>query len=136
MTIRFRALLSSALFLCLPAAAQTQKHVAAPAAPKQDRQVVLQGDDLEYDSEGKTVTIAGHVEIVDEGRVLLADRVAYNQNSDTVTADGHVSVTTPRQCQLRQSFGADRSYARWCAKRFWRAHRQERKAGCAQRPTT
>src|SRR6202011_2934065 len=36
-----------------------------------------------------------HVEISQNGQVLLADTVSYNQRSDTVTASGNVSFTQP-----------------------------------------
>src|SRR5205085_9331452 len=49
-----------------------------------------------YDSEAKTVSAVGHVEISDEGRTLIADRVEYDQVSDKVTARGHVSITDIR----------------------------------------
>ncbi len=38
----------------------------------------------------------GHVEIVDQGRILEADKVTYDQKTDQVTADGHVSLTDIR----------------------------------------
>ena len=66
-----------------------------------------------YDSDAKTVSAVGHVEIVDEGRILDADRVDYDQNTDKVTARGHVSITdAARQCRLLRSCGAHRPYAR------------------------
>jgi len=52
--------------------------------------MLLQADEVDYDSEGKTVAAVGHVEIVDDDRTLYAERVDYDQASDTVTARGHV----------------------------------------------
>ena len=46
-----------------------------------------------YDSEAKSVSAVGHVEIVDDGRTLQAERVDYDQAKDQVTARGHVSIT-------------------------------------------
>ena len=39
---------------------------------------------------------AGHVEITDQGRILIADNVTYDQKTDRVTANGHVSITDER----------------------------------------
>jgi len=66
---------------------------ARKSAPRQDRQILLQADEVDYDGDHQTVAAVGHVEIVDEGRILDADRVTYDQTSDTVTANGHVSLT-------------------------------------------
>ena len=57
------------------------------------RPCLLEADEIVYDSEAKTVSAVGHVEIADDGRILLADRVDYDQASDKVTASGHVSIT-------------------------------------------
>jgi LPS-assembly protein len=78
------------------AAAQTAAapaKAAAKPAPVAAGQVLLQADQVVYDGDAQTVTAVGHVEIVDQGRILDADRVTYNQKTDTVTADGHVTVT-------------------------------------------
>jgi LPS-assembly protein len=58
-----------------------------------DAPMLLQADEVVYDSEAKTVSAVGHVEISDEDRTLLADRVDYDQASDKVTASGHVTIT-------------------------------------------
>lgn len=69
--------------------------VQAAAQPRAAEQtpLLLEADEIVYDSESKTVSAVGHVEITDQGRTLLADRVDYDQDKDTVTARGHVSVT-------------------------------------------
>ena len=41
--------------------------------------MLLQADEVVYDSEAKTVSAVGHVEIADDGRTLLAERVDYDQ---------------------------------------------------------
>lgn len=66
---------------------------AAKPAAEQDRQILLQADEVDYDGDNQTVTAMGHVEIVDNGQILDADRVTYDQKTDKVTADGHVSLT-------------------------------------------
>jgi len=73
-----------ALLAFAPAAA------AWKADPSKD--MLLQADSAEYDSNAHVVSAAGHVEIDYDGRILLADKVTYNQDQDIVTADGHVSL--------------------------------------------
>ncbi len=70
------------------APAKSSKPVAAA-----DGQILLQADQVIYDGDGQTVSAQGHVEIVDQGRIVDADKVTYNQKTDQVTADGHVTVT-------------------------------------------
>jgi LPS-assembly protein len=57
--------------------------------------MLLQADELDYDSAAHTVTAHGHVEIDYDGRILLADTVTYNRDTDVVTAEGHVSLLEP-----------------------------------------
>ena len=64
---------------------------------KQDKNapIVFRADEVDYD-EALALTIArGHVEISQNGQVLLADTVSYNQRTDTVTASGNVSLSQP-----------------------------------------
>jgi LPS-assembly protein len=93
--IRLAALAACALF---PLTAQAAPQLRAPSfqAPSKDAPVLLQADEVVYDSEANTVSAVGHVEIADEGRTLLADRVEYDQASDKVTAYGHVTITDTR----------------------------------------
>jgi len=93
--IRLAALAACALF---PLTAQAAPKLRAPSfqAPSKDAPILLQADEIIYDSEANTVSAVGHVEIADEGRTLLADRVEYDQASDKVTAYGHVSMTDTR----------------------------------------
>jgi LPS-assembly protein len=55
-------------------------------------QILLQADEITYDSQGGKVTAHGHVEITDEGRTLLADDVIYDEKAGKVFASGHVSL--------------------------------------------
>jgi LPS-assembly protein len=88
--VRFIALGACAL---LPLVAQAaQLRVTGPKPPSKDTPMLLEADEIVYDSEAKTVSAVGHVEIFDDGRTLLAERVDYDQASDTVTARGHVSI--------------------------------------------
>ena len=93
--IRIAVVTAWALF---PLAARAAPPLRAPAsqAPSKDSPILLQADEVVYDSEANTVSAVGHVEIADEGRTLLADRVEYNQATDTVTASGHVTIPDTR----------------------------------------
>ena len=75
------------------AAAQAAAAPPKPATPTGNAQILLQADEVVYDGDTQTVSAVGHVEIVDQGRILNADKVTYNQKTDKVTADGNVSVT-------------------------------------------
>jgi len=66
---------------------------AAPPRPQApSRQILLEADQITYDTEKGLVTAQGHVEISDEQRTLVADQVTYDENADRVTASGHVSL--------------------------------------------
>jgi LPS-assembly protein len=92
--VRFAALGACAM---LPLFAQAaQMHAVAAKPPAKDAPLLLQADEVDYDSDGKTVSAVGHVEIVQEGRTLQAERVDYDQNTDTVTARGHVVMIDSR----------------------------------------
>lgn len=82
-----RLLIASATLFAMPAEA------AAPAKSKAQSQILLQADEVVYDSNSSVVSAQGHVEIDDEGRILIADKVTYDQDNDRVTASGHVSLT-------------------------------------------
>ena len=60
------------------------------AQPIED--VLLEADDLTYDTDAGVVAARGNVEIVAGGRILKADTVRYDQSADVVTASGNVSV--------------------------------------------
>jgi LPS-assembly protein len=94
--MRSSALRIAALGACamIPLLAQAaQIHAPAFRAPAKDTPMLLQADEVVYDSEGKTVAAVGHVEINDDGRTLRAERVDYDQTTDKVIASGHVSIT-------------------------------------------
>jgi LPS-assembly protein len=77
----------------LPAAAQ----ISLGAGSKQDQNapIVFRADEVEYDDALALIVARGHVEISQNGQVLLADTVTYNQRTDTVTASGNVSLSQP-----------------------------------------
>ncbi|MGH6738408.1 MAG: LPS-assembly protein LptD, partial [Bradyrhizobium sp.] len=57
--------------------------------------MLVTADELQYSQDLGLVIAKGHVELSQNGQVLLADTVTYNQRTDTVTASGHVSMTQP-----------------------------------------
>jgi len=82
------------------AAEPPQPAAVAPATPATHQlqpkgPILLEADEVVYDTQKNIVTARGHVQIADETRVLLADSVSYDQNTDIVSADGHVSLLTP-----------------------------------------
>ena len=89
--VRLAALCACALIPFVAQAAQLR--ATGVQAPQKDAAILLEADEIVYDSEAKTVSAVGHVEITDDGRTLLAERVDYDQASDKVTARGHVSIT-------------------------------------------
>jgi len=89
------ALVLSAGGLCTPSLAQADAAPKKPGSYPQSGEVLMQADNLVYDSDNSVVTATGHVEIAYDSRVMTADKVTYNQKSDEVTADGHVSLLEP-----------------------------------------
>lgn len=64
----------------------------AEAASARSGQILLQADEIVYDSQGGTISARGHVEVSDEDRTLHADEVVFDQNTDKVVASGNVSL--------------------------------------------
>jgi LPS-assembly protein len=93
--VRLVALGSCALIPLIAQAAQIHA-TSVFRPPRKDVPILLQADEMDYDSDGKTVSAVGHVEIVDDGRTLHAERVDYDRNTDTVTARGHVNIIDSR----------------------------------------
>jgi LPS-assembly protein len=77
----------------LPAAAE----VTFGGAGHDDKNapILFRADEIQYDEQLALTIARGHVEISQNGQVLLADTVSYNQRTDTVTASGNVSLTQP-----------------------------------------
>ena len=67
----------------------------AAAAPLGDRPVLLSADQMVYDDDLGIVTATGHVEMSQDGRILLADVVNYSDRTNVATASGNVSVLEP-----------------------------------------
>ena len=97
-SVLLAALATAAFVIPHSSEAQAPAKPASPSAARSNAavgqgQVLLQADEIVYDESAQTVSAVGHVEIVDQGRILVADNVTYDQNTDKVTANGHVSVT-------------------------------------------
>src|SRR5215831_6988033 len=60
-----------------------------------DAPILFRADEIQYDEQLALTIARGHVEISQNGQVLLADVVTYNQRTDTVTASGNVSLSQP-----------------------------------------
>ena len=58
-----------------------------------DEPILLEADDVSYDTNAEVVTARGNVQAVQGGAVLLADEVIYYRNEDRVVASGNVSLT-------------------------------------------
>jgi LPS-assembly protein len=83
---------SKALIVCAALLAGTA-HAAnpkKPPAPPSD--VLLQADEVDYDTNTNIVVAKGHVEVDRDGRMLMSDTLTYDQKNDVMTADGHVSM--------------------------------------------
>jgi LPS-assembly protein len=80
------ALIAVASAACIAPGSARAGEVAPP------QQILLKADEIIYDSNARTVTARGNVEISDEDRTLLADQVTYDEVRDVVTASGNVSL--------------------------------------------
>ena len=78
-------------------AAPTTAQIGSAKTPVRDQNapIVFRADEVEYDEQLALTIARGHVEISQNGQVLLADTVTYNQRTDTVTASGNVSLSQP-----------------------------------------
>ncbi len=63
--------------------------------PLNNGALLIQADNVIYDSEKETVRATGNVEITYEDRTLTADEVIYYQKTDRVVAQGNVNMLEP-----------------------------------------
>ena len=77
----------------LPAAAQLR--LSHGTRQNRNAPIVVRADQIEYNQDLALTIARGHVEISQNGEVLLADTVTYNQRTDTITASGNVSLSQP-----------------------------------------
>jgi LPS-assembly protein len=88
--MRARRLLGAG-FAVAVAALVTAADAAAPELPV-DTPVLLQANEVTYDTRTGIITATGNVEINNENRTLRADSVTYNQNSGVMGARGNVAI--------------------------------------------
>src|SRR6202021_1732906 len=81
------------LALATPATAQFS--ITGQNHQDKNAPILFQADEVNYDDKLALTVAKGHVEISQNGQVLLAETVSYNQHTDTVTASGHVSMLLP-----------------------------------------
>ncbi|CAN0155645.1 unnamed protein product, partial [Laminaria digitata] len=81
-------------FFVLAVTALVTLLVQQPAMAQEEAtgEILLEADDVTYDTEGGIVAARGNVEIVAGDRILKADVLSYDQNADVVTASGNVSL--------------------------------------------
>ena len=77
----------------IPAAAQFT--FGGNAHEDKNAPILFRADEIQFDEQLALTIARGHVEISQNGMVLLADTVTYSQRTDTVTASGNVSLTQP-----------------------------------------
>jgi len=77
----------------IPAAAEVT--FGGAAHDDKNAPILFRADEIQYDEQLALTIARGHVEISQNGQVLLADTVSYNQRTDTVTASGNVSLAQP-----------------------------------------
>jgi LPS-assembly protein len=85
----------TALLVAAPIPAAAQFGFGGASQQDQNAPIVFRADEVEYDEQLALTVARGHVEISQNGLVLLADTVSYNQRTDTVTASGNVSFSQP-----------------------------------------
>lgn len=67
----------------------------APVAPKDDGQMLVQADEINYDYTNSRVAAAGRVQIYYNGATVEADRVIYDQKTKRLRAEGNVRLAEP-----------------------------------------
>jgi LPS-assembly protein len=93
---RFVGVLAAA-FMMSGAIGPATAEISLGSGAQQDRSapILFRADEIEYDDQLALTVARGHVEISQNGQVLLADTVSYNQRTDTVSASGNVSLSQP-----------------------------------------
>ncbi len=69
------------------------KPTPPPARSKDDGQMLVQAQEVNYDNVNSLVAAVGGVQIFYNGTTLEADRVTYNQKTKRLIADGNVRMT-------------------------------------------
>ena len=94
--LRQLLLLGAVLAMLGTVVAQAQLGNMTTSQPvSREQPVFYQADAVEYDRDGATVTLSGHVEIWQADRILRADRVTYDRNTGVAAAMGNVALVEP-----------------------------------------
>lgn len=78
-----------------PASAQDVGLVGNSGVQSADAQMLLQADELVYDSDNSTITAQGSVRIDYDGTRLVAERIVYREDTGRLVAIGNVEVLQP-----------------------------------------
>jgi LPS-assembly protein len=89
------ALLGAVVAAAAAAPAAAQFSATGPSKQNSHAPIAVRADEIEYDQDLALTIARGHVEIAQNGEVLLADTVTYNQRTDTIIASGNVSLSQP-----------------------------------------
>ena len=92
---RSSVLLAALIMACALRSAAAEISIGGGTHEDKNAPVVFRADEIEYDDQLALTIARGHVEISQNGQVLLADTVSYNQRTDTITASGNVSLSQP-----------------------------------------
>ncbi len=65
---------------------------AAPTVTSNDNPISFKSDTVTYDQQADIFAADGHVEIYQDGQIVLADQVTYDRVKDKVTANGHIRL--------------------------------------------
>ena len=68
---------------------------ASPSKIDKNKPLLLNGDELTYDTSGNRVIARGNVELYYNDYAVTADEVAYDQAANTLTAAGNVTIRDP-----------------------------------------
>jgi len=78
----------------LPAAAETPPAGKTDEkSPAETGKMLVEANELRYDTEKDIVSAEGNARVYYKGRVLEADRVVYNRKTSRVYAEGHATLT-------------------------------------------
>ncbi len=69
--------------------------------PDKAQPLLLEGDELIYDTKRNRVVARGNVQIYFDDYILTGDQITYDQNANTLTAEGNVQVREPNGNILR-----------------------------------
>jgi LPS-assembly protein len=72
-----------------------RKTQGKPAAQGDKDKMLVEADEIVYDSDKNTISAVGNAHLYYQGKVLEADRVVYNRENKQVSAVGKVRLTEP-----------------------------------------